>query len=180
MRSHRARAAARTMRIAFTRTARGMRVSPRMGIVTYRATVQGAVAAVEAAVGGAVPRGGVLLRLESMKMEFPVEAEGAGVVHALHVKVGDAVEIGDALVDVMPVVKVGFGLIEKSAVVIVEPLGAESDGVPRVMTGVWLGFDEVPQPVWAAKFWVSIVPLTVGWPTPSTRSSWSRAGPSPP
>lgn len=70
--------------------------------VTYRATVQGAVAAVEAAVGTEVARGGVLLRLESMKMEFPIEADVDGVVRALHVKAGDAVEIGDALAEVMP------------------------------------------------------------------------------
>ncbi len=97
MRARAARTAARTMRVGFP-----LDLSRMSRLVIHRATVQGAVVAIETAVGSDVARGGVLLRLESMKMEFPVEADSDGVVRALHVKVGDAVEIGDALVDVMP------------------------------------------------------------------------------
>ncbi|HET7524867.1 MAG TPA: acetyl-CoA carboxylase biotin carboxyl carrier protein subunit, partial [Burkholderiaceae bacterium] len=51
-------------------------------LVNHRAGVQGAVTAVEASVGATVNRGDVLLRLESMKMEFTVEALADGVVRA--------------------------------------------------------------------------------------------------
>jgi acetyl-CoA carboxylase carboxyltransferase component len=71
-------------------------------LVNHRASVQGAVTAVEADIGSTVARGAVLLRLESMKMEFPIEALTDGVVQAIHVQRGDAVDEGDALVDVAP------------------------------------------------------------------------------
>jgi acetyl-CoA carboxylase carboxyltransferase component len=71
-------------------------------IVNHRASVQGAVTAVEADVGATVARGAVLLRLESMKMEFAVEALADGVVHAVHVQRGDAVDEGDPLIDLAP------------------------------------------------------------------------------
>ena len=71
-------------------------------IVNHRASVQGAVTAVEAEVGAAVRRGAVLLRLESMKMEFTVEALADGVVRAVHVQRGDAVDEGDVLLDLAP------------------------------------------------------------------------------
>jgi acetyl-CoA carboxylase carboxyltransferase component len=71
-------------------------------IVNHRASVQGAVTAVEASVGTTVARGAVLLRLESMKMEFTVEALADGVVQAVHVQRGDAVNEGDPLLDVAP------------------------------------------------------------------------------
>jgi len=72
------------------------------GIVNHRASVQGAVTAVEASVGAIVSRGAVLLRLESMKMEFTIEALADGVVKALHVQRGDAVDEGDLLLDLAP------------------------------------------------------------------------------
>jgi len=71
-------------------------------IVNHRASVQGAVTAVEAEVGSSVRRGAVLLRLESMKMEFTVEAQADGVVRAVHVQRGDAVNEGDLLLDLAP------------------------------------------------------------------------------
>ena len=71
-------------------------------IVNHRASVQGAVTAVEAEVGSSVRRGAVLLRLESMKMEFTVEAQADGVVRAVHVQRGDAVNEGDLLLDLTP------------------------------------------------------------------------------
>ena len=72
-------------------------------IVNHRASVQGAVTAVEADVGSTVARGAVLLRLESMKMEFAVEALADGVVQAIHVQRGDAVDEGDLLLDLTPI-----------------------------------------------------------------------------
>lgn len=71
-------------------------------LVDHRASVQGAVTAIEAEVGACVRRGAVLLRLESMKMEFTVEALADGVVRAVHVQRGDAVDEGDVLVDLAP------------------------------------------------------------------------------
>ncbi len=71
-------------------------------LVDHRASVQGAVTAIEAEVGARVHRGAVLLRLESMKMEFTVEALADGVVRAVHVQRGDAVDEGDVLVDLAP------------------------------------------------------------------------------
>jgi acetyl-CoA carboxylase carboxyltransferase component len=71
-------------------------------VVNHRASVQGAVTAVEADVGSTVVRGAVLLRLESMKMEFAVEALADGVVQAIHVQRGDAVDEGDLLLDLAP------------------------------------------------------------------------------
>ncbi|HEX6019697.1 MAG TPA: carboxyl transferase domain-containing protein [Burkholderiaceae bacterium] len=71
-------------------------------LVDHRASVQGAVTAIEAEVGARVRRGAVLLRLESMKMEFPVEALADGVVRAVHVQRGDAVDEGDLLIDLAP------------------------------------------------------------------------------
>src|SRR5436309_4516665 len=71
-------------------------------IVNHRASVQGAVTAIEADVGSTVARGDVLLRLESMKMEFTVEAQTDGVVRAVHVQHGDAVNEGDPLLDLAP------------------------------------------------------------------------------
>jgi acetyl-CoA carboxylase carboxyltransferase component len=68
-------------------------------IRSHRSTVQGAVTTIDCAPGIAVRRGEVLLRLESMKMEFPVEAEADGAVLRLHVAPGDAVDIGDVLVE---------------------------------------------------------------------------------
>ena len=66
------------------------------------APVQAAVTAIDVAPGQAVCRGQVLLRLESMKMELPVEATVDGTVQALHVAVGDAVQEGQALLAVAP------------------------------------------------------------------------------
>ena len=53
--------------------------------------VQGNVWKVEAAVGDRVEAGDVLVILESMKMEIPVEAPVAGTLIELRVKVEDPV-----------------------------------------------------------------------------------------
>ncbi|MFC9556833.1 biotin/lipoyl-binding carrier protein [Rhodococcus sp. NPDC056960] len=53
---------------------------------------------VVAAPGDRVSEGDVLLILESMKMEIPVEAEDDGVVAQIHVTVGAGISEGDLLV----------------------------------------------------------------------------------
>jgi biotin carboxyl carrier protein len=59
--------------------------------------VTGSVWKVEVAVGDSVAVGDVLLILESMKMEIPLEAPVAGHVAELLVSVEDAVEEGQVL-----------------------------------------------------------------------------------
>lgn len=59
--------------------------------------VTGTVWKLEAQVGQAVAEGDTLLIVESMKMEIPVTAPCAGVVHALDVAEGDAVADGQLL-----------------------------------------------------------------------------------
>lgn len=60
--------------------------------------ITGTVWKVEAAVGQAVGAGDTLLVVESMKMEIPVTAPVAGVVAAVLVAEGEAVEDGMAVV----------------------------------------------------------------------------------
>ena len=62
-----------------------------------RAPVTGTVSAIECAVGQALQRGQVVLVLESMKMDIPVEAPADGVLTALNVAVGDVAEQGAEL-----------------------------------------------------------------------------------
>ena len=52
---------------------------------------------VVAAEGDQVGDGDTLVILESMKMEIPVLAEGAGVVTTMHVAEGDVVQEGDLI-----------------------------------------------------------------------------------
>lgn len=53
--------------------------------------VVGTVWKIETQVGATVAEGDVLMILESMKMEIPVEAEAAGTVESLAVAEGEAV-----------------------------------------------------------------------------------------
>ena len=59
--------------------------------------IQGSVWKVEATVGDTVAAGDVLVILESMKMEIPVEAPVAGTVAEIRVQVEDAVEEDDVI-----------------------------------------------------------------------------------
>ena len=52
---------------------------------------------VVAAEGDTVDDGDTLVILESMKMEIPVLAEGAGVITKMHVAEGDVVQEGDPI-----------------------------------------------------------------------------------
>jgi len=62
------------------------------------AHITGTVWKVEVSVGQKVGAGEVLLILESMKMEIPVEAPHAGRVSELRVAEGDSIEEGAILV----------------------------------------------------------------------------------
>ncbi len=64
---------------------------------SVEAQVTGRVVRIEAKVGDAVAVEDVLLVLESMKMEIPVESPSAGSVSEIRVAEGDSVEEGDVL-----------------------------------------------------------------------------------
>ena len=55
---------------------------------------------VVAAEGDHVADGDTLVILESMKMEIPVVAEGAGVITTMHVAEGDVVQEGDLIASI--------------------------------------------------------------------------------
>jgi acetyl-CoA carboxylase biotin carboxyl carrier protein len=63
-----------------------------------KSTMAGTVFTVNVAVEEEVAAGQVVIVLESMKMEIPVEAETAGKVSAINVNVGDFVNENDVLV----------------------------------------------------------------------------------
>lgn len=63
-----------------------------MAQIEIGSPVTGTVWKIERSVGDAVAQGDVIMILESMKMEIPVEATAAGVVAALHVEPGNSVE----------------------------------------------------------------------------------------
>jgi len=58
----------------------------------------GKVFRIECAVGQQVSEGDVVVVLESMKMEMPVEADAAGTVQSIAVQVDQTVQEGDVLV----------------------------------------------------------------------------------
>jgi acetyl-CoA carboxylase biotin carboxyl carrier protein len=60
--------------------------------------VVGTVWKIEVEIGDSVEPGDVVMILESMKMEIPVEVETAGTVTAIEVAEGDAVAEGDVVV----------------------------------------------------------------------------------
>ncbi len=63
-----------------------------------RSEIAGSVWKIEVSVGQSVAEGDVLLILESMKMEIPVEAPSAGVITALHVAESEPVKEDQVLV----------------------------------------------------------------------------------
>jgi oxaloacetate decarboxylase alpha subunit len=67
---------------------------------TIKAPLAGNIFKVVAKEGTTVKAGDVVLVLEAMKMETDIKAEKDGKVQSLHVKEGDAVTVGDALVTV--------------------------------------------------------------------------------
>jgi len=66
-------------------------------VAEVRAEMVANVWKVVAAEGDQVGDGDTLVILESMKMEIPVLAEGAGVVTTMHVAEGDVVQEGDLI-----------------------------------------------------------------------------------
>ena len=62
------------------------------------AHITGTVWKIEVKVGQAVSAGDVLVILESMKMEMPVEAEDSGTVSEIRCEEGQSVSEGDVLV----------------------------------------------------------------------------------
>jgi acetyl-CoA carboxylase biotin carboxyl carrier protein len=61
------------------------------------ASMAGTVLNVMVASGDTVTEGQEVLMLESMKMEIPVESQGAGKVAEIKVNIGDFVNEGDVL-----------------------------------------------------------------------------------
>jgi acetyl-CoA carboxylase biotin carboxyl carrier protein len=70
--------------------------------VEVRAQLSASVWQVKVEPGQSVDQGDVLVILESMKMEIPVEAEQPGVVREVLVKPDDLVQHGDPLVSLDP------------------------------------------------------------------------------
>ena len=68
-------------------------------MATVKSEMVGNISQVVVSVGDSVSAGDPLLFVESMKMEIPVEADGAGTVAKIHVEAGASVQTGDALVD---------------------------------------------------------------------------------
>lgn len=64
-----------------------------------KSTMAGTVFTINVAEGEEVKPGQVVLVLESMKMEIPIEAEVGGKVTAIKVQVGDFVNENDVLVE---------------------------------------------------------------------------------
>jgi len=64
--------------------------------------VTGTVWKIERAVGDALKEGDVIMILESMKMEIPIEATAAGTLEALNVEEGESVNEDQILCVVNP------------------------------------------------------------------------------
>jgi acetyl-CoA carboxylase biotin carboxyl carrier protein len=69
-------------------------------VAEIRAEMVANVWKVVAAAGDQVDDGDTLVILESMKMEIPVLAEGAGTVTTMHVAEGDVVQEGDLIAEI--------------------------------------------------------------------------------
>ena len=67
-----------------------------------RAEMAASVWQVPAEVGASVAPGDVLIILESMKMEIPVEAERLGTIVEVRVRPGEQVQDGDVLIVLSP------------------------------------------------------------------------------
>jgi acetyl-CoA carboxylase biotin carboxyl carrier protein len=67
-------------------------------VVAVPAHITGVVWKIECAVGDEVAQGDIVVVLESMKMEMPVETEDGGVVAEIRCAEGQAVHEGDTLV----------------------------------------------------------------------------------
>lgn len=70
---------------------------------SVKSPMPGVIVEVRVAVGHEVEQGQVLLVLEAMKMQNEIRAEGRGVVHLVHAKVGVSVAAGAKLIDLAAV-----------------------------------------------------------------------------
>lgn len=66
---------------------------------SVKSPMPGVIVEVRVEAGHEVQHGQVLLVLEAMKMQNEIRAEGAGVVHAVHARVGVSVAAGAKLID---------------------------------------------------------------------------------
>jgi len=65
--------------------------------IEVKAHIAGTVWKIEKAPGDLVAEGDVVVILESMKMEMPVESPASGTIQEIRCKEGDAVQEGDVL-----------------------------------------------------------------------------------
>jgi acetyl-CoA carboxylase carboxyltransferase component len=96
------------------------------------APLTGTVARVERLPGAAVEAGTTVLVVESMKMEYAVEAGEAGTVADIRVAVGDAVQAGDLLAVVTPGAPAGVGATAGGAAAAAEAAAAAPRAGPAV------------------------------------------------
>jgi acetyl-CoA carboxylase carboxyltransferase component len=96
------------------------------------APLTGTVARVERLPGTAVEAGTTVLVVESMKMEYAVEAGEAGTVADVRVAVGDAVQAGDLLAVVAPGAPAGVGATAGGAAPAAEVAPAAPGAGPAV------------------------------------------------
>ena len=75
------------------------RAAPAAGDVT--SSLGGVVETLAVAVGQTVNQGDVIAVIEAMKMKAPMVAHRGGKVAAIHVKVGEAVEVGRPLATIV-------------------------------------------------------------------------------
>jgi oxaloacetate decarboxylase (Na+ extruding) subunit alpha len=73
--------------------------APAAGGVTISAPLTGTIFKINVAAGQGVTEGDVIMILEAMKMETEVRATASGTVASIAVKEGDAVHVGDALIE---------------------------------------------------------------------------------
>lgn len=66
-------------------------------MVDIKAHITGTIWKIKVAAGDKVEEGDVLVIIESMKMEMPIEAEDPGTVRELRAKEGQPVNEGDVL-----------------------------------------------------------------------------------
>jgi acetyl-CoA carboxylase biotin carboxyl carrier protein len=71
-----------------------------VAVAEIRAEMVANVWKVVAAEGDQVDDGDTLVILESMKMEIPVLAEGAGTITKMHVAEGDVIQEGDLIAEI--------------------------------------------------------------------------------
>ena len=64
------------------------------------APMPGIICDIKVSIGDTVIEDQEVLTLEAMKMEMPIAATAAGMIKAIHIKKGDAVQGGDLLVDI--------------------------------------------------------------------------------